>query len=82
MRKTKGTHVVRVILFYLSMDSKGVDCLERKRPPQRDTNKAFRFPSRAVAQARRKRTATVSFFASTRMFCGPAWPEQKAALYA
>ncbi|MEZ2736384.1 hypothetical protein, partial [Aneurinibacillus aneurinilyticus] len=41
-RKTKGTHAVRVTLFYPSMDTKGVDCPERKRPPQRDTNKAFR----------------------------------------
>ncbi|MGG4533559.1 hypothetical protein, partial [Aneurinibacillus migulanus] len=61
-RKTKGTHAVRVILFYSSMDTKGVDCSERRRPPQRDTNKAFRLPSRAIALARRKRTATVSLF--------------------
>ncbi|KIV52668.1 hypothetical protein AM501_24770 [Aneurinibacillus migulanus] len=60
MRKTKGTHAVRVILFYPSM---------------------FRLPSRAVAPARRKRTATVSLFASTQMFCGPAWRGQKAARY-
>jgi hypothetical protein len=64
------------------MDTKGVDCLERKRPPQQDTNKAFRLPSRAIAPARRKRTAIVSLFASARMFCGPAWLGQKAALYA
>ncbi|MEZ2735692.1 hypothetical protein, partial [Aneurinibacillus aneurinilyticus] len=32
------------------------------------------------APARRKRTATVSLFASTRMFCGPAWLRQKVAL--
>ncbi|MGG3861209.1 hypothetical protein, partial [Aneurinibacillus aneurinilyticus] len=31
---------------------------------------------------RRKRTAIVSLFASTRMFCGPDWPRQKAALSA
>ncbi|MGG4537420.1 hypothetical protein, partial [Aneurinibacillus migulanus] len=48
-RKTKGTHAVRVILFYPSMDTKSVDYLERRRPPQRDTNKAFRLPSRAIA---------------------------------
>ncbi|MGG4521690.1 hypothetical protein ABEX18_09675, partial [Aneurinibacillus migulanus] len=76
-----GIHA-RVILFYPSMDTKGVDCSERRRPPQRDTNKAFRLPSRAIALARRKRTATVSLFASTQMFCCPAWPGQKAALYA
>ncbi|KIV52381.1 hypothetical protein [Aneurinibacillus migulanus] len=81
-RKTKGTHAVRVILFYPSMDTKGVDCSERKRLPQRDTNKAFRLPFRAVAPARRKRTATVSLFVSTQMFCSPAWLGQKAALYA
>ncbi|MED0724694.1 hypothetical protein P4S91_17485, partial [Aneurinibacillus aneurinilyticus] len=79
-RNTKGTHAVRVPLFYPSMDTKGVDCPERKRPPQRDTNKAFRLPFQAVAPARRKRTATVSLFASTQMFCGPAWLGQKAAL--
>ncbi|MED0741331.1 hypothetical protein [Aneurinibacillus aneurinilyticus] len=62
--------------------TKGVDCLERKRPPQRDTNKAFRLPSQAITLARRKRTAIVSPFASTQMFCGPAWLRQKAALYA
>ena len=62
--------------------AKGVDCSERKRLPQRDTNKAFRLPSRAHAPARRKRTATVSLFVSTQMFCCPAWPGQKAALYA
>ncbi|MED0673441.1 hypothetical protein P4S95_25020 [Aneurinibacillus aneurinilyticus] len=66
-------HAVRVTLFYSSMDTKGVDCSERKRPPQRDTNKAFRLPSRAIATARRKRTAIVSPFASTQMFCSPAW---------
>ncbi|MED0744289.1 hypothetical protein P4S87_27440, partial [Aneurinibacillus aneurinilyticus] len=60
----------------------GVDCPKRKRPPQRDTNKAFRLPFRAIAPARRKRTATVSLFASTQMFCGPAWLGQKAAFYA
>jgi hypothetical protein len=79
-RKTKGTHAVRVTLFYPSMDTEGVDCPERKRPPQRDTNKAFRLPSQAIASARRKRTAIVSLFASTQMFCGPAWLRQKAAL--
>jgi hypothetical protein len=52
-RKTKGTHAIRVTLFYPSMDTKGVDCPERKRPPQRDTNKAFRLPFRAIASARR-----------------------------
>ncbi|WP_205763163.1 hypothetical protein, partial [Aneurinibacillus aneurinilyticus] len=36
--------------FYPSMDTKGVDCPKRKRPPQRDTNKVFRLPSRAIAQ--------------------------------
>jgi hypothetical protein len=81
-RKTKGTHAVRVPLFYPSMDTKGVDCPKKKRPPQRDTNKAFCLPFQAVAPARRKRTATVSLFVSTRMFCGPAWLRQKAALYA
>ncbi|MGG3864878.1 hypothetical protein, partial [Aneurinibacillus aneurinilyticus] len=35
---------------------------------------------RAIASTRRKRTATVSLFASTQMFCGPAWLRQKAAL--
>ncbi|MED0672048.1 hypothetical protein P4S95_17865, partial [Aneurinibacillus aneurinilyticus] len=60
----------------------GVDCPKRKRPPQRDTNKAFRLPSQAIAPARRERTATVSLFASTQMFCGPAWPRQKASLNA
>ncbi|WP_209421091.1 hypothetical protein, partial [Aneurinibacillus aneurinilyticus] len=30
-RKTKGTHTVRVTLFYPSMDTKGVDCPERKK---------------------------------------------------
>ncbi|MED0735228.1 hypothetical protein P4S84_25920, partial [Aneurinibacillus aneurinilyticus] len=35
-----------------------------------------------IAPARRKRTATVSLFASTQMFCGPAWLGQKAVLYA
>ncbi|MED0709635.1 hypothetical protein, partial [Aneurinibacillus aneurinilyticus] len=45
-----------------------------------DTNKAFRLPFRAIASARRKRTATVSLFVSTQMFCGPAWLRQKAAL--
>ncbi|MEZ2734941.1 hypothetical protein [Aneurinibacillus aneurinilyticus] len=64
------------------MDTKGVDCPKRKRPPQRDTNKAFRLPSRAIAPARRKRAATVSPFASTQMFCGPAWLRQKAVPYA
>ncbi|KIV50816.1 hypothetical protein TS65_28735 [Aneurinibacillus migulanus] len=64
------------------MDTKGVDCSKRKRPPQRDTNKAFRLPSRACAPARRKRTATVSIFVSAQMFCGPACLGQKAALYA
>ncbi|MEZ2661754.1 hypothetical protein ACBP89_27910, partial [Aneurinibacillus aneurinilyticus] len=63
-------------------DTKGVDCPKRKRPPQRDTNKAFRLPFRAIALARRKRTATVSLSASTQMFCGPAWLGQKAAFYA
>ncbi|KIV58692.1 hypothetical protein [Aneurinibacillus migulanus] len=81
-RKTKGTHAVRVILFYPSMDTKGVDCFERKIPPQLDTNKAFRLPSRAVAPARRKRTATVSLFASTQMFCDLTWMGQKASRYA
>ncbi|ERI10041.1 hypothetical protein HMPREF0083_01802 [Aneurinibacillus aneurinilyticus ATCC 12856] len=38
--------------------------------------------SRAIAPARRKRTAIVSLLASTQMFCGPAWLRQKAALYA
>ncbi|MED0725690.1 hypothetical protein P4S91_22695, partial [Aneurinibacillus aneurinilyticus] len=71
---------VRVTLFYPSMDTKGVDCSKKKRPPQRDTNKAFRLPSQAIASARRKRTAIVSLFASTQMFCGPAWLRQKAAL--
>ncbi|MEZ2733964.1 hypothetical protein [Aneurinibacillus aneurinilyticus] len=64
------------------MDTKGVDCPKRKRLPQRDTNKAFRLPSRAHASARRKRTAIVSPFASTQMFCGPAWLRQKVAFYA
>ncbi|WP_152623492.1 hypothetical protein [Aneurinibacillus migulanus] len=81
-RKTKGTYAVRILLFYPSMDTKGVDCSERRRPPQRDTNKAFRLPSRAIAPARRKRTATVSIFVFTQMFCGPAWLGQKAVLYA
>ncbi|MEZ2661349.1 hypothetical protein ACBP89_25680, partial [Aneurinibacillus aneurinilyticus] len=81
-RKTKGTHAIRVTLFHPSMDTKGVDCSERKRPPQRDTNKAFRLPSQAIASVRRKRTAIVSLFASTRMFCGPDWLRQKAVLYA
>ncbi|WP_209421086.1 hypothetical protein, partial [Aneurinibacillus aneurinilyticus] len=36
------------------------------------------FPS--DCPARRKRTAIVSLFASTQMFCGPAWLRQKAAL--
>ncbi|MEZ2737358.1 hypothetical protein [Aneurinibacillus aneurinilyticus] len=49
-RKTKGTHAVRVTLFYPSMDTKGVDCPKRKRPPQRDTNTAFRFPFQALPQ--------------------------------
>ncbi|MEZ2734101.1 hypothetical protein ACBQ08_08975 [Aneurinibacillus aneurinilyticus] len=80
-RETKGTHAVRVTLFYPSMDTKDVDCPKGKRPPQRDTNKAFRLPPlRAIASARRKRTAMVSSFASTQMFCGPAWLRQKAAL--
>ncbi|MEZ2737672.1 hypothetical protein, partial [Aneurinibacillus aneurinilyticus] len=39
-----------------------------------------RLPSQAIASARRKRTAIVSLFASTQMFCGPDWPRQKAAL--
>ncbi|MED0706919.1 hypothetical protein P4S91_03295, partial [Aneurinibacillus aneurinilyticus] len=39
-------------------------------------------PSRAIAPVRRKGTAIVSLFASTQMFCGPAWLGQKAALYA
>ncbi|WP_276918551.1 hypothetical protein, partial [Aneurinibacillus aneurinilyticus] len=47
-RKTKGAHAVRVTLFHPSMDTKGVDCPKRKRPPQRDTNKAFRLPFRAI----------------------------------
>ncbi|MEZ2732830.1 hypothetical protein [Aneurinibacillus aneurinilyticus] len=64
------------------MDTKGVDCPKGKRLPQRDTNKAFRLPSRAIASARRKRTAIVSLFASTQMFCSPAWLRQKAAFYA
>ncbi|MEZ2737386.1 hypothetical protein [Aneurinibacillus aneurinilyticus] len=81
-RKTKGTHAVRVTLFYPSMDTKGVDCPKRKRPPQWDTNKTFRLPSQAIAPARRKRTATVSLLVSTQMFCGPAWLGQKAAFYA
>ncbi|KIV57963.1 hypothetical protein AM501_08230 [Aneurinibacillus migulanus] len=55
-----------------------VDCSERKRPPQWDTNKAFRLPSRAYAPAMRKRTPTVFLFASTQMFCGPVWLGQKA----
>ncbi|MED0740943.1 hypothetical protein P4S87_09715, partial [Aneurinibacillus aneurinilyticus] len=66
--------------IHLWIDTKGVDCSKRKRPPQRDTNKAFRLPSRAIAPARRKRTATVSPFASTQMFCDPDWSRQKAAL--
>ncbi|MED0734529.1 hypothetical protein P4S84_22090, partial [Aneurinibacillus aneurinilyticus] len=41
-----------------------------------------RLPSRAIAPARRKRTATVSLLASTQMFCGPDWLGQKAAFYA
>ncbi|MEZ2732647.1 hypothetical protein [Aneurinibacillus aneurinilyticus] len=35
-------------------------------------------PSACPGQA--KRTATVSLFASTQMFCSPAWLRQKAAL--
>ncbi|MEZ2734872.1 hypothetical protein ACBQ08_12910 [Aneurinibacillus aneurinilyticus] len=38
------------------------------------------FPS--DCPARRERTAIVSLFASTQMFCGPAWPRQKASLNA
>ncbi|ERI04833.1 hypothetical protein HMPREF0083_05911, partial [Aneurinibacillus aneurinilyticus ATCC 12856] len=40
---------------------------------QRDTNKAFRLPSQAVASAGQERTAIASLFASTQMFCGPDW---------
>ncbi|ERI07658.1 response regulator protein GraR family protein [Aneurinibacillus aneurinilyticus ATCC 12856] len=43
---------------------------------------AFRLPSQAITLARRKRTAIVSPFASTQMFCGPAWLGQKAVLFA
>ncbi|MEZ2735326.1 hypothetical protein [Aneurinibacillus aneurinilyticus] len=67
-------------MFFHFFSITPVDCPERKRPPQRDTNKAFRLPSQAVASARRKRTAIISLFASIQMFCGPDWSRQKAAL--
>ncbi|WP_235499296.1 hypothetical protein, partial [Aneurinibacillus migulanus] len=50
-------YAVRVILFYPSMDTKGVDCSERKRLPQRDTNKAFRLPLRVCPDVLRSRLA-------------------------
>ncbi|MEZ2735967.1 hypothetical protein [Aneurinibacillus aneurinilyticus] len=80
-RKTKGTHAVRVTLFYPFMDTKGVDCLKGKGHHNGTQTRPFvSLPSGSLA--RRKRTAIVSFLASTQMFCSPAWLGQKAALSA
>ncbi|MGG4531680.1 hypothetical protein, partial [Aneurinibacillus migulanus] len=48
-------YAVRVILFYPSMDTKDVDCSERKRLPQRDTNKGFCLPLRVCPDVLRSR---------------------------
>ncbi|MED0744064.1 hypothetical protein P4S87_26120, partial [Aneurinibacillus aneurinilyticus] len=44
------------------------------------TQQGLSSPFPSDSPARRKRTATVSPFVSTQMFCGPDWPRQKAAL--
>ncbi|MED0894248.1 hypothetical protein [Aneurinibacillus migulanus] len=73
---------MRVILFYPSMDTKGVDCSEGKRPSQRDTNKTFCLSSRAIARPGERGPQLSPSSRLPRCFAVPPGLGQKAVLHA
>ncbi|WP_371149544.1 hypothetical protein [Aneurinibacillus sp. REN35] len=58
-RKINETHILRLILFYLFMDTEGVDDSEGKRPPQQDTNKDFRVSSERLSRLAKGKKAAL-----------------------